>query len=187
MAYTFYATDYWNVSVRYKVGEYQQAKEKLSNVLKKLYPGEPFSVNTIRDQIQYMYVQDEVVARILSGGTIIAITLALLGLLALSGFVARQKRKEISVRRVMGAQVKDIIWGLNGYIIVRILPAIPLGIALSYYIMKGWLRNFAYALPLSWWIFAAALCITLFIVVLTIFYQSIRSATANPVNALKSE
>ena len=113
--------------------------------------------------------------------------MALLGLLALSGFVARQKRKEISVRRVIGAQVKDIIWGLNGYIIVRILPAIPLGIALSYYIMKDWLRNFAYALPLSWWIFAAALCITLFIVVLTIFYQSIRSATANPVNALKSE
>ena len=87
----------------------------------------------------------------------------------------------------MGAQVKEIVYDLNRYIILRILPAVPIGLALSYYMMSNWLQNFAYTIPLSWWIFAGALVVTLLIVLITIFYQSIHSATANPVNALKSE
>ena len=155
--------------------------------MNKHYQGEPYSPVLMRDIVNNQYWQDEITSRILICGTVLAILLALLGLVALMGFVAQQKRKEISLRRVMGAQVKEIVYDLNRYIILRILPAVPIGLALSYYMMSNWLQNFAYTIPLSWWIFAGALVVTLLIVLITIFYQSIHSATANPVNALKSE
>lgn len=187
MYYTFYATDYWNLSISYEAGKYEEAREHFLSVLKARYPGDPLFISTIRSEIDDMYVQDEVTGRILTSGTLVAIVLALLGLLALSGFVAQQKRKEIGVRRVLGAQVGEIVFDMNRYIVLRILPAIPLGLVSSYYLMNRWLDSFEYSIPLSWWIFGASLLVTLLIAVLTILYQSIRSATANPVNALKSE
>ena len=87
----------------------------------------------------------------------------------------------------MGAQIGTIVYDLNRYVLIRILPAVPIGIAFSYFAMYHWLQNFAYTISLSWWIFAGALLLTFVIVLLTLLYQSIHSATANPVDALKSE
>lgn len=187
LVYTAYRTSGSTLGIKYAPGKYQQAKTALSEIMNKHYQGEPYSPVLMRDIVNNQYWQDEITSRILICGTVLAILLALLGLVALMGFVAQQKRKEISLRRVMGAQVKEIVYDLNRYIILRILPAVPIGLALSYYMMSNWLQNFAYTIPLSWWIFAGALVVTLLIVLITIFYQSIHSATANPVNALKSE
>lgn len=187
LVYTAYRTSGSTLGIKYAPGKYQQAKTALSEIMNKHYQGEPYSPVLMRDIVNNQYWQDEITSRILISGTVLAILLALLGLVALMGFVAQQKRKEISLRRVMGAQVKEIVYDLNRYIILRILPAVPIGLALSYYMMSNWLQNFAYTIPLSWWIFAGALVVTLLIVLITIFYQSIHSATANPVNALKSE
>lgn len=187
LVYTAYRTSGSTLGVKFAPGKYQQAKVALSEIMDKHYEGEPYSPALMRDIVNNQYWQDEVTSRILISGTVLAILLALLGLVALMGFVTQQKRKEISLRRVMGAQVKEIVYDLNRYIILRILPAVPIGLALSYYAMSNWLQNFAYTIPLSWWIFAGALVMTLLIVLITIFYQSIHSATANPVDALKSE
>lgn len=187
LAYSAYAQWSTTFAVRFQEGTYEQAKTHLLSVLTKQFKGTPMATVLMKDKVLQQYNQDEVTARILTSGTVIAIVLALLGLLALSSFVAQQKRKEISVRRVLGAQVDEIIYDLNRFIIIRILPAVPIGIALSWYTMHRWLSGFAYSVTMEWWIFALALLITLAVVMLTVLYQSLRAATANPVDALKSE
>ena len=175
------------VSVRFEPGKYATARESLSEFMKTRFGENPESVQLIGDLIKYQYRQDQITARILTSGTLLSIVLALLGLGALMGFVARQKRKEIGIRRVLGAQVSEIVFDLNRYVVVRILPAVPFGIALSYYVMSRWLTNFAYTVSLDGWLFAWALFLTLVLVVFTLLYQSVRAATANPVDALKNE
>lgn len=175
------------IGVRYQPGRFQEAKTALATVMEKHFHGDPYGVMLLRDVVNNQYWQDEVTSRILMSGTVLAIILALLGLMALMGFVAHQKRKEIGVRRVMGAQIGTIVYDLNRYVLIRILPAVPIGIAFSYFAMYHWLQNFAYTISLSWWIFAGALLLTFVIVLLTLLYQSIHSAMANPVDALKSE
>lgn len=187
LVYTAYSSYSWMMGVRYKSGKFRQAKEAVANVMKKHFEGVPYSAFLMKDVVNNQYRQDEITSRILVSGSLLAIVLALLGLMALMGFVAHQKRKEISVRRVMGAQVGTVIYDLNRYILIRILPAVPIGIILSYYAMYRWLQNFAYATTLSWWIFGGALVLTLLIVILTVLYQSIHAAMANPVDALKME
>lgn len=187
LAYSAYARRSGTFAVRFQKGTYEQAKTHLLSVLDKRLKGIPMAVVLMKDRVLQKYSQDDVTARILTSGTMIAIVLALLGLLALSSFVAQQKRKEISVRRVLGAQVGEIVYDLNRFIILRILPAVPIGIALSWYAMHRWLSGFAYSITMVWWIFALALLITLAVALLTVLYQSLRAATANPVDALKSE
>lgn len=187
LTYSAYADQFRTLSVRFEAGKLTEAKEHLLAVIEEHYPGYPATVQLIRDMVENQYWEDEVTFRILMSGTILTIALALLGLLALSGFVAQQKRKEIGVRRAMGAQVGEIMYHLNGYILFRILPAVPVGIGLSYYAMTRWLDNFENSIVLAWWIFGEALLLTLTIVLLAIMYQCLRAATANPVDALKSE
>lgn len=187
LVYTAYATYFSILGIRYQPGEYQQARAHVAEVMKKHFEGVPYAAVQLRDVADNMYSQDEITSRILMSGTVLAILLALLGLMALMGFVARQKRKEISIRRVFGAQVSSVVYGLNRYVLVRILPALPIGVGLGYYAMHRWLQNFAYAIELSWWLFGGALLLTVVIVLLTLLYQSIRSAMTNPVDALKTE
>lgn len=187
VVYTAYLQWSQTLSVRFQEGMYEKAKADVLSVLTKQLEGVPLSTILMKDIVNDQYKQDEITIRILISGTVMAILLALLGLLALSGFVAQQKRKEISVRRVLGAQVGEIVFDLNRYIIIRILPAVPVGIALSWYVMARWLNGFQYSLTITWWVFALALLITLLVVLLTTFYQSFHAATSNPVDALKSE
>ncbi|WP_294142755.1 ABC transporter permease [uncultured Sanguibacteroides sp.] len=187
LAYTAYATTYWTLAVKFKPGTYQKTKMNVNSVLEKYFGKTPYTFILMSDAVLYQYKQDEITSRILISGSILAITLALLGLLALSGFVTRQKRKEISIRRAMGAQINEIIYDLNKYILLRILPAFPIGIILSYFVMRHWLQNFEYSITLSWWIFGISLLLMSIIVLLTTLYQCIRSATRNPVEALKNE
>lgn len=107
------------MGVRYQPGRFQEAKTALATVMEKHFHGDPYGVMLLRDVVNNQYWQDEVTSRILMSGTVLAIILALLGLMALMGFVAHQKRKEIGVRRVMGAQIGTIVYDLNRYVLIR--------------------------------------------------------------------
>jgi putative ABC transport system permease protein len=119
--------------------------------------------------------------------TIIVLVIALLGLIAISLFITESKTKEIGVRKVNGATIKEILLLLNKDFVKWILIAFVLVTPISYYLMKNWLYNFAYKTTLSWWIFALAAVFTLFIALLTVSWQSYRAATQNPVKSLRDE
>lgn len=185
--YTAYQDKFSILAVRFAAGKYSEVAVAVRKVMEKHAKGMPVGMFLLTDQVLGEYSQDEVTSRILTSGMVLAVILALLGLLALSGFVARQKRKEISIRRVMGAQISEIVYALNGYILLRILPAIPLGVVTSYYVMHQWLQNFVYAVPLNIWDFVMATGATLGIALLAMMYQILAAARANPLEALKGE
>lgn len=185
--YSAYADNFFTLAVKYEPGKYQEVKAYLLKVLNEHYKDIPVYIRLTSDRVEDQYWQDRVTARILMSGSVLAVLLALLGLFALSGFVTVQKRREIGVRRVLGARIDEIIYYLHRYIIIRILPAIPVGVILSYFIMNRWLENFEYARPLEWWVFLASILLTILIAMTTVFWQTFRAATANPVDAIKSE
>jgi putative ABC transport system permease protein len=113
--------------------------------------------------------------------------IASLGLYGLVSFIIEQRTKEIGIRKVFGASVKNIIYLLSGYFSKWILIANILAYPIAYYYMDKWLSNFAYGIKLNFWIFLSASLVSIFIIVLTTGFLSIKAANANPVESLKYE
>ena len=117
----------------------------------------------------------------------LAIFIACLGLLGLATYTAQQRTKEIGIRKVLGAGLGDIVGLLSRDFIKLVLIAILIATPVAWYAMNEWLQGFAYRMDISVWVFVLAGCIALAIAVLTISYQSIKSAIMNPVYSLRSE
>ena len=132
--------------------------------------------------------QDEkrtaVLAAFFSGLTIF---ISCLGLLGLTIFTAEQRRKEIGVRKVIGAGTMDIVTLLTMDIVKIVILSVIIATPLAWLTMNNWLQNYAYRIPMSWWVFFIAGIIALLIALLTVSYQAIKAALANPVKSLRAE
>ena len=118
---------------------------------------------------------------------ILAIFISCLGLYGLSAFLAEQRTREIGVRKVLGAPVFNIVFLLSSSFTKLILIAVVIAIPLAWFAINSWLEGFAYRIDLNWTIFLFASLAALFIAWLTISYESIKAAIANPVKSLRSE
>lgn len=117
----------------------------------------------------------------------IAIFIGCLGLYGLASFMAQQKTKEIAIRKSLGASVGHIVAIFSKEFILLIVIAFAIAVPVAWYAMNKWLQEFAYRIEISWVVFAIGIISTLFITVLTVGYQSLRAAAANPVDSLKNE
>jgi putative ABC transport system permease protein len=117
----------------------------------------------------------------------LAIFIACLGLLGLATYTAEQRTKEIGIRKVLGANVSNIVTLLSRDFIKLVLISIIIATPIAWYVMNRWLENFAYRVEIQVWIFILAGLIALSIAVFTISYQSLKSALINPVSSLKNE
>ncbi|MBS1604211.1 MAG: ABC transporter permease [Bacteroidetes bacterium] len=118
---------------------------------------------------------------------VLAIFISCLGLLGLSSYSTLQRTKEVGVRRVMGASVSGIVGLLSADFLKLVVVAFVVSVPLSWYLMEKWLRDFAYRIDISWWIFLLSGTAALFIAFLTISYQAIKAAVASPIKSLKTE
>jgi putative ABC transport system permease protein len=118
---------------------------------------------------------------------LLTIAIACMGLIGLIAFVVEKRRREIAVRKVLGADVLNIVGLLNGEIIVLVTIALLIASPLAWYGMNRWLQDFAYRIPMPWWIFALAGLSAIGIACGTISIQVLRAALANPVKSLRSE
>jgi len=118
---------------------------------------------------------------------LLAIFISCLGLFGMASFIAEQRTKEIGVRKVLGASVFNVWQLLSKDFIMLVIIAILIAIPMSYYFMHGWLQNYTYRTDLSWWIFTAAAIGALIITLLTVSFQAIKAAIANPVKSLRTE
>jgi putative ABC transport system permease protein len=118
---------------------------------------------------------------------VIAIFISCLGLFGLAAFVAEQRTKEIGIRKVLGATVGNIVGMLSKDFVLLVGLAIVISSPLAYYFMHRWLQDFAYRVPISWWIYAVSGVGALGIALVTVSFQAVRAATANPVESLRSE
>ncbi len=139
------------------------------------------------DRIENMYQKEERQAEAIRFYAIIAIVLSCLGLYGMVEFASKKRIKEIGVRKVNGAKTREIIYQLNKDFTIWVVIAFILACPLALYVMNKWLENFAYKTPMSWWIFALAGISVLFIALITVSWQSWRTASRNPVEALRYE
>jgi putative ABC transport system permease protein len=147
----------------------------------------PFSFEYLNDRYNRLYESEEKMRTIFSYFMIVAISIAILGMVALSVFLIERRTKEIGIRKVNGAKVSEILNMLNKDFIKWIIIAFIIALPIAWFGMHRWLENFAYKTELSWWIFALGGIIALGIALFTVILQSWRAATRNPVEALRYE
>ena len=152
-----------------------------------IYPDEPFAFQFMDEHMADLYRQDEKEMTIFSWMTLVAVLISSLGLYGLASHFIINRTKEIGIRKVNGANVREVISLLNKGFIQWVIIAFVLATPVSYVIMQKWLQNFAYKTTLSWWIFALSGLLALGIALLTVSWQSWRAATRNPVEALRYE
>jgi putative ABC transport system permease protein len=116
-----------------------------------------------------------------------AILISCLGLFGLAAFSAEQRQKEIGIRKVLGASVAGVVGLLSKEFVKLVGIAFILATPLSWWAMNKWLEAFAYKVPISWWMFAIAGALSIFIALITVSFQAIKAALANPVKSLKTE
>ena len=150
-------------------------------------PGFPFRYYFMDDDFQEQYAQEARLSQVFTLFASLAILIACLGLFGLASFVTTARTKEIGVRKVLGASVTSIVGLLTKEFTLLVGVACVLAFPLGYFAMSRWLDAFAYAVPLSAWVFVGAGMAALLIAWLTVAYQSIRAATADPVRALRYE
>jgi ABC-type antimicrobial peptide transport system permease subunit len=118
---------------------------------------------------------------------ILAIFISCLGLFGLASFVAAQRTKEIGIRKVVGASVFSLWQLLSKDFLILVTISCFIAIPVAYYFMHQWLEKYQYRIDLSWWIFGAAIGFSLLITLLTVSFQAIKAAIANPVKSLRTE
>ena len=134
-----------------------------------------------------MYEAEETSKRIFSLFSLLAIFIACMGLLGLAAYVTQRRTKEIGVRKVIGASTMQIVGLLSKDFLKLVLIALVIATPIAWFGMNRWLQDFAFAISLSWWMFALAGILAIGIAFLTVSFQSIKAATANPIKALRDD
>lgn len=173
--------------VRMKGGTLSENMATLENGFKKYIPNSAFDFLFLDDVVAKLYATEKRTATIVLFFSITAILIACLGLFGLAAFTTEQRTKEIGVRKVLGSSVLGIIGLLSVDFIKLVLIALLLASPIAWYILSGWLDNYAYHITMPWWMFAVAGLISVLVAFLTVSYQSVKAAVANPVKSLRSE
>lgn len=175
------------VVVRTKPG----ATEATINVLEKIHaalnPGFPFSYNFVDQDLDNLYQGEQRLAKLINLFAALAVFISCLGLYGLSAFMAEQRFKEIGIRKVLGASVINVVYLLSRNFIGLLLIAIVIAAPVAWYAMDGWLNGFAYRIDVGWLVLVAASVVAVVIALVTVSYESIKAAVANPVESLKDE
>ncbi|HSZ86394.1 MAG TPA: FtsX-like permease family protein, partial [Puia sp.] len=178
---------YSYVITNVRTTNYANLVKEMENTWNKINPGIPFVYSFLDNDFQKNYEKDQRASTIVSYFTFIAILIACLGLFGLSAFSAEQRTREIGIRKVLGASVINVATLLSKDFIKLVLIAIVIASPLAWYIMDKWLQDFAYRIQISWWMFALAGLLAIFIALLTVSLQAIKAAISNPVKSLRTE
>lgn len=152
-----------------------------------IYPDKVFEYRFLDQDFENAYHADELRGEICTIFSALTILIACLGLFGLATFTTEQRVKEIGVRKVLGSSIASVVFMLSKDFTRLVLFSFPIAIPIAYFAMDSWLQSFPYKAPISIWIFVASCVSTLFICWLTVIYQSLRAALANPVKSLRSE
>ncbi|MBB3054119.1 ABC transporter permease [Mucilaginibacter gotjawali] len=175
------------IIVRIKTADVHQLINDIKKQWSSYNAGAPFSYSFLDDQFASLYKSEESTGRIFTSFAILALIIASLGLFGLAAFMIRQRVKEIGIRKVLGASTVTIIAMLSKEFLKLIVIASLIAFPLTWYAMHKWLEDFAYRVTVQWWVFLVAGAVALLVAAITISFQSIKAALANPVKSLRSE
>jgi len=159
--------------------------EHMENIWKKFNPNFPFSYTFFDENYDMIYINEERTGSIVKCFTFLAIIISCLGLLGLASYTAEQRKKEISIRKVMGASVYGVIYILSKDFMKWVLLGNIIAWPTAYFVMKNWLQNFAYRTNIGIWIFIFSASSSFIIALMTVCFQAIKAARSNPSKALR--
>jgi putative ABC transport system permease protein len=175
------------LAVRLQPGNPAEGIKAVQNLWKEFVPNTPLQYSFLDQDYQKLYDDERRVARIFFAFSVLAVVIACLGLFGLASFMAEQRTKEIGVRKVLGATVSGIVGLLTKGFVKLVLVAFLIVAPLAYFAMQRWLRNFAYRIDIGWSVFVIAGAIALIVALLTVSYQALKAALANPVETIRYE
>jgi len=175
------------VSVKVSGKDMKSTIENISALWRQYSPDQPIRYTFLDEQFANMYADVQRTGSIFTSFALLAIIIACLGLFALSAFMAEQRGKEIGIRKVLGATITNITVLLSYDFIKLVLIAIVIASPIAWWAMTKWLQDFAYKIPISWWIFALSGLVAIAIALFTVSFQSIKAAVMNPIKSLRSE
>jgi putative ABC transport system permease protein len=156
-------------------------------VFKRYDPGSPFEYKFVDEEYENKFSDEQRIGHLATVFAILAVFISCLGLFGLASFVAEQRIREIGVRKVLGASLFNLWRLLSTDFVILVIISCAVAIPISGYFLHGWLQQYEYRTPLSWWKFAGASLGALIITLLTVSYQAIRAALMNPVSSLRTE
>lgn len=174
------------VMVRIESNDQQASIAGISDVYEK-FTGQPLSYSFMDEDYQSLYVSEQRASNLAKYFGTTAIFLSCLGLFGLAAFTAEKRKKEIGVRKVMGASLMSVLTLVSKDFIALILVSIIIAVPIAWYFANNWLQTYAFQTDLSWWIFAGSGLLLIVISLITVGYQAFKAASANPVNSLRSE
>jgi putative ABC transport system permease protein len=175
------------VSVKVKTSDIAGSIQSIKKVWQSLLPDQPFRYGFLDESFANTYKDVDGMGRILTNFAMLAIILACVGLLALSAFMAEQRSKEISIRKVLGASAGTIFGMLTKNFLILVLVSLIIAVPIGWYMMQKWLEDFAYRVSIGWEVFVLAGLAAVLITLLTISFQSLRAAVAKPIDSLREK
>jgi len=169
------------------ISHFQSILSQIQKLWKAEYPNEKFEYSFFDQTIARLYEKEQKTSALMNLAMIIAIFISCMGLLGLATYAAEQRTKEIGIRKVLGASVTNIVSMLTKDFVWLVAIAILVASPIAYYFMYKWLEDFAYKIQISWWIFVMAGAIAVVIALITVSFQAIKAAIANPVKSLRTE
>jgi len=183
----YYTNNQSYISIHLNTENIAETRKFVEKTWNNFAPNMPFEYSFLDQDYDNLYINERQTRKLFTVFSMLAIFIACLGLLGLSSFIADQKRKEIGIRKVLGATAARIVATLNKSFIKWVLIANLLAWPAAWFVMNKWLQSFAYRIDLSWWMFVLAAGLALLIALIIVSFQTIKAALRNPVDSLRYE
>src|SRR5215203_953612 len=174
-------------SVKINGSRAKDALTYIESVWKKINPGIPYEYKFLDDHFKDVYRADSQISTIVGALAILAIIISCLGLFGLASYAAEKRVKEVGIRKVLGASLQHIVFKLSKDFLKYVFIAALIALPLSWFAINKWLQDYAYRVDISWWVFLIAVVLAIVIALITISFQAIKAAIANPVKSLRTE
>lgn len=181
------ASSFYQLGIKVKMAGLQGTMQGIEKLWTSVFPDYLFEQAFLDEQVAQTYKKEQQFLALTNFFSILAIFIGCLGIYGLISFFVLQKTKEIGIRKVLGGSIRSILLLITGDFVKLILIAGLIASPLAWYFLNDWLESFAYRTKVSWWIFGIAIGGLLLITMITVSYQSIKAALANPVKSLRSE
>jgi len=175
------------VALKLKTADIKNTIAYIDNVWSKFVPSYPLDYKFMDETYAKMYKAEGKLSELLWIFTVMAIVVGCMGLFGLAAFSAEQRTKELGIRKVLGANAFDIVGLLSKNFLVLVMIASLIAFPIAWWAMNSWLKDFPYRVNISWWVFGIAIIVALAIALLTVSFQAIKAALANPVKSLRTE
>ena len=180
-------TMYRQASIKLSTTNIATSMQSVKKIWEQTFPNYVYEYRFLDDKIDNFYKQENQLSQLYKIFAGIAIFLSCIGLYGLASFMAVQRIKEVGIRKVLGASAGSIVYLFSKEFVILITIGFAIATPLAWYFMHQWLQDYVYRINISWWVFAAAGLIAIIIALVSISFQAIKAAIANPVKSLRTE